>query len=98
MVTVVAGLTAANHRGEHLCVSIASESAASDARWPRGLATVAVAAGGENVGEKSREKGACAWKTSTDDSHVTFDGGPFCCADIVVCIDLLDIKLLGLHF
>jgi hypothetical protein len=47
------------------------------------------------VGEKSREKGTRAWKTGTDDSHVTFNGGPFCCADIVVCIDLLDIRLLG---
>lgn len=62
----------------------ACEGAASCARGTGCLAAVAVAAGGEDVGEEFGEEGSGAWEGGADDGDVAFNGGPFCCSDVVV--------------
>lgn len=70
-----------------MCVSVAgvaSECTAAGAGGS-GLAAVAIAACGEDMGEKLREECAGAGEGRADDGDVAFDGGPGGGADVVVC-------------
>lgn len=84
VVVARAVVTPADDRGKHLCVAVACVGIATDSRRSCRLAAVAVASGGENVRQELGEEGACAGETGADDCYVALDGGPGCCADVVV--------------
>lgn len=84
MVVARAVIRPSNDRGQDLRVAVACVWTAAVSRRPCRLAAVAVASGGENVRQESREEGACAGETGADDCYVALDGGPGCCADVVV--------------
>lgn len=84
---VVSIITAADDGGLELGIwDCASEVAATCAGGSGCSAAVAVAAGGEDAGEEFGDEGAGAGEGGADDGDVAFDGGPFCGADVVVCI------------
>lgn len=64
---------------------VASESAVAGSGRSCCLAAVAIAAGGEDVGEELGEECARAGEGGADDGDVAFDGGPGCGTDVVVC-------------
>lgn len=84
MVVAGAVIMSADDRGKDLRVAIACVWIAAVSRGSCGLAAVAVASGRENVRQEPGEESACAWETGADDCYVALDGGPGCCADVVV--------------
>lgn len=90
MVIGRAVITSADNGGQDFRVSVSCKDVAAGSRRPRGPAAIAVASGGENVRQEFGEEGACAGETGADDCYVALNGGPGCCADVVIC-RLLDL-------
>jgi hypothetical protein len=90
MVIGRAVITSADNRGQDFRISVSCKDVAAGSRRPRRPAAIAVAPGGEDVRQEFGEEDACAGETGADNCYVALDGGPGCCADVVIC-RLLDL-------
>lgn len=46
------------------------------------------------MGEEAGEEGSCAGEGGADDGDVAFHGGPGCCADVVVWIGFIFVRMV----
>jgi hypothetical protein len=99
MVIGRAVITSADNRGQDFRVPVPCKDVATGSRRPRRPAAIAVASGGEDVRQEFGDEGARTGETGADNCYVALDGGPGCCADVVICgllIWLVCEGLLGL--